>query len=231
MRLGCFGRFDLTVDGGAVPWRRLRPRAQALLMLLALHQGRGVHREIMIADLWPDAALMSGLRSLQVAISTIRGCLMSAGLSGDCVSREGDSYALRLPEAHVELDEFERLIRRAAASGAEGRLAQALEYRLAALDLYAGDLLPEMGPAEWVAPERDRLRMLAAQNGAEAAELALRLRDLPAGVRAARRSLELDPYHDRSWRLLAELLERAGDHTAALVTRRDHERVCATLGL
>ena len=55
--------------------------------------------------------------------------------------------------------------------------------------------------------------------------------DLPAGLRAARRSLELDPYHDQSWRLLAELFERAGDHTAAAVTRRDHERVCAALGL
>lgn len=231
VRLTCFGRFDLSVDGRPVSWRRLRPRAQSLLMLLALQQGRGVHRESLIADLWPDAALVSGLRSLQVAVSAVRVCLLAAGLTDDCVQRQGDAYALRLPGVAADLEEFETLLKHGTRAETEGDLPRALAHRLAALDLYAGDLLPETGPAEWAVPERDRLRTLAARNGAEAAEVALRLADLPAGLRAARRSLELDPYHDQSWQLLAELFEQSGDHTAASVTRRDHERVCAALGL
>ncbi len=190
-----------------------------------------MHREGLIADLWPDAALASGLRSLQVTVSAVRHCLLIAGLTDDCVQRQGDAYALRLPGAAADLQEFELLLKQGARAETEGDLHRALAHRLAALDLYAGDLLPETGPAEWVVPERDRLRTLGAQNGAEAAELACRMADLPAGLRAARRSLELDPYHDQSWRLLADLFERAGDHTAAAVTRRDHERVCAALGL
>ncbi len=231
IRVSCLGRFDLTVDGRAVPWRGLRPRSRSLLMLLALHQGRNRHRETLIADLWPDATLASGLRSLQVAISSVRLCLASAGLAEDSVLRQGDAYALSLPGAQVELDDFEHTVRTAARAEASGELHVALRQRMDALDLYAGDLLPETGPAEWVVPERERLRALAARTGADAARLALALDELPSGLWAAHRSLELDPYHDQSWQLLADLCERSGDHTAAAVARRDHERMCSALGL
>ena len=107
----------------------------------------------------------------------------------------------------------------------------ALAARLAALQLYTGDLLPEVGPAEWVVEERDRLRALAARVGADAAQLALELNELSTGLRAAQRSVELDPYHDISWRLLATLHERLGDRSAAAVTRREHARLCADLGV
>ncbi len=231
IRLSCLGRFELSVDDRIVPWRGLRPRARSLLMVLALHQGRGRHRETLIAELWPDATLVSGLRSLQVAISSVRLCLAGAGLTEDCVLRQGDAYALCLPDAWIELEHFEQLVRGAARAEVSGDARLALDQRTSALDSYTGDLLPETGPAEWVVPERERLRALAASTGAAAAQVALNLGELAAGIRAARRSLELDPYHDQSWRLLAELCDRQGDHTAAAVARRDHERISAALGL
>jgi DNA-binding SARP family transcriptional activator len=231
VRLICLGSFDLVVDGVSMSWQNLRPRARALLMLLALHHGHGVHRETLVAQLWPDASLTSGVRSLQVAVSSLRQCLAAAGLPEDCLQRKGDAYGLRLPGAEVELAEFEELLRRGGRAEAAGDVRQAMQAQLAALDLYSGDLLPEVGPAEWVVQERDRLRDAAARAGADASRGALRLGELATGIRAVRRSLELDPYHDQSWQLLIELFERAGDHTAAAVTRRDHERVCADLGL
>ena len=231
VQLSCLGRFELAVEGRPVAWQGLRPRARSLLMFLALHAGRGIHRETLIEALWPDASLASGIRSLQVAVSSLRQCLGSAGLPDDCVQRHGDAYALCLPEASADLRAFEDLVRTAARAEATGDLRAALQKRLAALDCYAGDLLPEVGPAEWVVQERDRLRETAARVGAEAARLALRLDEPPTGMRAARRSIELDPYHDQSWELLVRLLEQAGDHTAAAVTRRDHDQVCADLGL
>ena len=108
-------------------------------------------------------------------------------------------------------------------------MREALRFRLDALDLYAGDLLPEVGPAEWVVAERDRLRTAAARVGAEAARLAYELGGVRGRPDAARRSLELDPFHDPSWTLLAEVHERLGDHSAAAVTRREHARVTADL--
>ena len=108
-------------------------------------------------------------------------------------------------------------------------MREALRCRLDALDLYAGDLLPEVGPAEWVVSERERLRVGAARVGAEAARLAYELAEFETAVGAAQRSLQLDPFHDPSWSLLAELHEQLGDHSAAEMTRREHARVCADL--
>jgi DNA-binding SARP family transcriptional activator len=229
VRLTCLGEFRLSVAGVVVDWRALRPRARTLLMRLGIEHGRSVHRERLVDDLWPDAILAAGIRSLQVAASSVRQCLAAAGLPEDSVRREADTYALRLPGCVDQLGDFERLVRQASRDGASGRIREALRCRLDALDLYAGDLLPEVGPAEWVVAERERLRVGAARVGAEAARLAYELADLDTALRAAQRSLQLDPFHDPSWALVAELHERLGDHSAAEMTRREHARVIADL--
>ena len=176
--LRCLGGFSLAAAGVELPWRELRPRVRALLMLLAMNHGRQLHREQLVDALWPDATLASGIRSLQVAVSSIRQCLGAAGITEDALRRHGDAYALQLPGASDQLADFERL---AHAAGRE-QGAEALRSRLAALDRYAGDLLPEVGPAEWVVEERNRLRLLAASVGSAAA------RDALAAGRAADRA-------------------------------------------
>jgi DNA-binding SARP family transcriptional activator len=229
--LGCLGGFSLSVDGREVPWRDRRPRVQALLMLLALHHGRHIHREELVDALWPDATLASGIRSLQVAVSTARHCLAAGGLAEECLRRQGDAYALELTDVVDQRAVFERLALEADRAQAAGRPGEALRTRQSALDIYVGDLLPEVGPAEWVVEERARLRLLAATVGAEAARSALQVGELAAGIRAARRSIDLDRYHDSSWTLLVELTSRSGDHSAAAMARREHARVRADLGV
>ena len=229
VRLHCLGEFELSVAGVPVDWRSMRPRARSLLMRLGMEHGRAVHRERLVDDLWPDATLAAGIRSLQVAASSVRQCLVAAGLPDGAVRREADAYALHLPGCLDQLRDFEGLVRQAARDDASGRPREALRCRLDALDLYAGDLLPEVGPAEWVVAERERLRVGAARVGAEAARLAYELGEFDAALGAAQRSLQLDPFHDPSWALLAELHERLGDHSAAEMTRREYARVCADL--
>ena len=225
--LRCLGGFSLATRGIDVPWRLLRPRVRALLMLLAMNHGRQLHREQIIDALWPDAALASGIRSLQVAVSSIRQCLNAGGITEDALRRHGDAYALELPSASDQLADFQRL----AHAATRAPRPRAIQLRLAALDRYAGDLLPEVGPVEWVVEERTRLRLLAAEVGSEAARDALAADDLRTALEAARRSVALDPYHDSSWELIVEICERIGDHSAAAVARREQARVWVDLGL
>ena len=229
--LTCLGPFSLRVNGTEVGWRALRPRSRNLLMLLAARHGTPVHRELLVDALWPEASLAAGVRSLQVAVSSVRQCLGSAGLGSECVVRRGDTYALVLPGVRDRRAEFEALAERADRAAQSGRLDESLRHRMAALDCYAGDLLPETGPAEWVLEPRSRLRLLAATLSAAAAEEALHLGDLTAGLRAARRSVALDPYHDGPWTLLAELYRRTGDWSGAAVAEREHARIRAELGV
>ena len=100
-----------------------------------------------------------------------------------------------------------------------------------AVDLYAGDLLPEDGPDEWVQPQRDRLRRAVADAAAVLAADLSRRGDHVRAVASARRSLELDPYADQAWKLLNDLYDRTGDRAAAARCRQDHGRVLAELGV
>lgn len=225
--LRCLGSFGLRVGETEVDWRSLRPRARSLLMILALRHDHLLHRELIIEALWPEATLASGVRSLQVAVSSVRQCLVAGGVPGDPIRRQGDAYELVLPGVRYDVAEFER--------GADdarrltGRVR--LQRRAAALDCYAGELLPEVGPADWVVEERDRLRLLAASVAVAAAADAVALDDLGAAIDLARRSIALDACHDPAWRLLIEAYERLGDLSAAAVARADHRRVWDDLGL
>ena len=50
-------------------------------------------------------------------------------------------------------------------------------------------------------------------------------------LRAARRSLTLDPYRDTAWKLVIDLHEGSGDYAAAQAVRLRHRKVLAELGL
>lgn len=229
--LRTLGGFGVEVDGRELAWSGLRPRAQNLLMMLAAHHGRGVHRERLVDALWPDVALGPGVRSLQVAVSSIRQCLAAAGLGGGALDRRGEAYVLRLAGCDDQRAAFEELARQADRSAGAGRPSEALAARVQALARYTGDLLPEAGPAEWIVAERARLATSALRVATGAAELALGLDEVPTALVAAARAVELDPFSDVGWELLGVAHERNGDVTAAAVVRREHDRVTGELGL
>lgn len=227
VRVTCLGGFDLAVAGRSTDLSELRPRALALLRLLALEHDRPVHRERLIDVLWPDATLTVGTRRLQVAISSIRHVVQRVAPEiGEVVLRSGDSYRLLLPDADVDVRTFERLLTEATgARDVDPRIA----LRERALACYVGDLFPEDGAAEHVVDERSRLRLMAAGAAcALGADLLDQGRHAEA-VSAARRSIELDRYQDLAWRLLVDAHTGSGDRSAAARARREHETVQADL--
>ena len=224
LSLRCFGGFALEVDGVAVELTALRPRARTLLRLLAMNAGRDVHRELLVDVLWPGVDVVIGTRRLQVAVSSVRQLLESAGLSGpEVLVRHGDAYRLSPPPGSViDVLDFENSLRAPASD---------INSRATALALYRGDLLPEEGPAEYVVAERDRLRLMAATAATALARESRTLGLDGQALDAARRSVQLDRYQDLGWQLLIELHEAAGDSTAASLARRDHARAQAELGV
>lgn len=229
----CLGGFAVEIDGRAVDLAPLRPRARALLRLLAMTPNRDVHREHLVDALWPGTDLTVGTRRLQVAVSSVRQLLEQRGLpGGEVVLRHGDAYRLALPAgAVVDTETFERGLREADGAAARGEIAAAATVRGSALSWYRGDLLPEDGPAEHVVGERERLRLLAATAAATLARDYRTLGQLRQAVAAARQSVQLDRYQDLAWELLADLHRDAGDDSAAARTRREHAAAQAELEL
>jgi DNA-binding SARP family transcriptional activator len=218
------GRFAVEVDGVPVDLAGVRPRARSTLRLLAMRAGDVVHRDVLAAMLWPDAGPEAALRSLQVAVSSLRVALHRPGL----LVREGEGYRLCGDES--DLARFEGCLSAARSARSGGDAAGERTALAGALRWYAGDLLPEEGAAEWVVAERDRLR-LAAASAAETLARRLAGEDDEAAVEAARRAVELDAYRDSAWRLLAELHESAGDEAAARAARAGHKKVLTELGV
>ena len=219
------GRFALLIDGVPVSVDGIRPRARVLLRLLAVHAGSPVHREVIAEALWPGADAQTAGRSLQVAVSAVRGLFTEAlGPDGSrLVVREGDAYRLAVPDSAVDLRRFEVAIERARAARARGESA-ASGYA-AALGLYVGGVLPEDGPEEWVVDRREHFRAAAVEAASEVADQAILGGDYRAAVEACRIGLEIDRYDDALWRLLIDARQRAGDVSAAHRDRRDYEAI------
>lgn len=224
----CFAEYRVVIDGRAVDLSRLRPQARNVLQLLSMSPGTDQHREFLEDALWPGVDHPVACHRLQVAVSSVRS------LFADCavvIRRHGESYRLCLPtDSTVDVEEFRVALTTAAAASARGDVDARIAARQRALAVYTGDLLPDVS-AEAADTERQRLKRRAA---AAAAGLAADHRARGAGpeaLAAAQRSIDLDPYQDRPWLLLADLHEQAGDASAAEFTRREYARIQAELAI
>lgn len=230
-----FGGFRLTVDGRRRDLSALKPRARELFRLLASQCGRPLHREVLLEALWPDTPVESGLRNLQVAVSSLRQCLqrvVGGPKDGGDISleRDGDAYRLAFRgSVTFDLIEFEHALGRARAAPArdDNRTAATAFERV--LELYTGDLLPEDGPAEWVVTRRESCRWEAAGAARSLAELLLEGQPA-AAARFCQRGLEIDPYQDGLWRMLIAAHERVPNPLAAARARGRYEDVLQGLG-
>jgi len=225
----CLGRFEIEAAGRVVELPPLRPLPRALLLLLALHHSRDVHREVLIDQLWPGTSIDAAAHRLHAAASSVRRCLAGAGLGDDVVRRHGSAYSLTIDGATLDVAAFEALLRDASRRETAGDPQGALTAGMKALELYQGDLLDEAGPVEWVVADRDRLRVAAATAAYSAGQLCLSLRTPAEALPLARRAIELDALRDSAWLLLAEIQQRMGDLGSAAATRREQAVVAAQM--
>lgn len=140
------GGFAAEVGGAPVPdsaWR-LR-KAKDLVKLLALADGRRLHREQAMDLLWPDRRLEAAANNLNQAVHAARKALGAEAID----LQDG---VLRL-EADLDVEAFES----AAVDARRDRTGAACERALA---LYGGELLPENRYDGWAELERGRLAAL-----------------------------------------------------------------------
>jgi DNA-binding SARP family transcriptional activator len=228
------GGFELRFDGGAVDLSDVRPRARALLRLLCLNAGTAIHHETIEAALWPEAEPEAGSRNLHVAIASLRRALEPTVARGAfrLLKRDGDAYRLVLPAgSEVDLLPFERAVAAGRAAREQSDDDGAARAFQEALDLYRGDLLPEDGPADWVADRRELCRLAAVDAAQGLAEILLARGDAAGAARAASAGLQVERYHDPLWRLLIQARNDAGDQGAASRAQLGYDRMLAELGV
>ncbi len=189
------------------------PRLQSLLAYLVLHCDARHTRERLAFLFWPDSGGAQARTNLRQALHLLRRALPASERY-----LESEARAVRWrADAPFRLDvtEFEQQIARASRSDAGGQASDERAALDAAVELYAGDLLPGCYD-EWVEPERERLRQAFFKAAERLAELHEAERDYRGAIPWARRLLDDDPVSDGACQRLMRLHALSGDRAGAL---------------
>jgi DNA-binding SARP family transcriptional activator len=214
LRVDLLGRFRLSLADGS-PGQAISARGQELLALLVLEKGDRLARERVASRLWPDSGEAQARTNLRRELHQLRRTLPRYD---EVLQDEGADLSLRLAPspapagARSDVQEVRTALLRA--SAAKGNPAE-LDALADAARGYGGDLLPECF-AEWLAPERERLRQEIIVALRRLTELLEQRRDLVEGLRWARRLTELDPLDEIAYRAEMRLCAAASDRAAAL---------------
>jgi predicted ATPase/DNA-binding SARP family transcriptional activator/DNA-binding CsgD family transcriptional regulator len=153
VRISLLGGFRVSVGSKTIDeghWRLRKPAA--LVKLLALAPGHRLHREQVIALLWPDLGRRAAANNLRQALYAARRIINpDQGAASRYLAPRGEQIALCPAEnLWVDIDAFEE----AALSARRSREPAAYQV---AIDLYVGELLPEDRYEEWAEERRREL--------------------------------------------------------------------------
>ncbi len=177
-------------------------RVQSLLAHLILHRGEDQPRERLAYTFWPDSGESQARTNMRQALHRLRNVLPEAELYLK-IDKASVSWRSDAPAA-LDVAEFEEL----AASNEAESLRRAIE-------LYAGDLVPECYD-DWIVPFRERLRESFLGAAEHLADVFERQRDYRRALPLARQLAESDPLNEEALRRFMRLSALSGDRSAAL---------------
>jgi predicted ATPase/DNA-binding SARP family transcriptional activator len=237
------GTFRVRVGDEVIPaevWRRRKVRS--LVKLLALAHEYRLHREQLMELLWPDADPQAAQNSLHQTLYLARR-ILEPGSSARAryLLLQDEIVTLGPPElVWVDVAAFE-------AAAAQARQRQDLAAYRAALDLYAGELLPEDRYEEWAGARREALHQEQMALLRDLTRLAEARADYALAIETLRKALAADSAHEevhcdlmrlyalsgqrqqalRQYQLLREALRRELDLEPALESQRLNEDILA----
>src|SRR5215469_13765446 len=252
------GGLRVEILGPLAAWRDGQPlslgpvRQRAVLGLLTLHAGTGLHRAAILDALWGDNPPPTSAAMIQAQVSRLRRLLGPGPVPGDGarLSWEGAGYRLSLDGIRLDLAEFGELTRQARRAAGTGEAAAACQLYERALGLWRGQPLEDIDalrghPAVTsLARQRDDLVIEYAAAAADAgryegviAHLAALATREPLDERAhtqlimtlaatGRQAAALQIYQDLVARLDAELGVRPGPELAAAHLQVLRQQVC-----
>jgi TolB-like protein/two-component SAPR family response regulator len=193
-----------------------RPKHIALLIYLALQNGRLCQRATLLAVFWPELDETHARNALSKTLGRIRESL------GDGIIRAHGAQELGLASGalNVDVETFRAALQRKA-------WAQALEQ-------YRGDFLDGFHLAatpafeSWCDDVRSEVKNEALNAARRLADERDKANDTRAAILALRRALAIRPTDERVARKLMVLLDRGGDRVAALTVYQGLEDALRT---
>jgi predicted ATPase/DNA-binding SARP family transcriptional activator len=209
VRIRLLGGFEVTVGDRRVAadaWR-LR-KAKTLVKLLALAGGHRLHRDALVAVLWPERDAASATNNLHQVLYVARRVL--GGASGAlCCLRDDVVWLSEGAMPWLDTEAFDAARRRAR------QTRDPQDYRAAA-ELYRGDLLPEDRFEDWAEGPREAFRERHLGLLVEYAEVLSERGEHTQVVDVASAVTTVDPFHEGAHRTLMTALAATGRRYEAL---------------
>ncbi|MDT3698407.1 MAG: response regulator [Thermincola sp.] len=143
-----FDKFIVRIGDQLFKWTR--QKSSELFAYLLQNKEYPVHKEKLCELLWPGLEPKKSLVNLQTAMYSVRKLLKADEGCRIRIEYVGSHYTLHMEEALTDVDKFEGLLQKAAASNDAAVLKQAV-------NLYAGDYLEKEGWL-WAEPKKVALR-------------------------------------------------------------------------
>jgi predicted ATPase/DNA-binding SARP family transcriptional activator len=209
VRIRLLGGFEVTVGDRRVAadaWR-LR-KAKTLVKLLALAGGHRLHRDALVAVLWPERDSASATHNLHQALYVARRVL--GGASGAlCCLRDDVVWLSEGAMPWLDIDAFDAAARRA-------RQTRDPQDHQTAVELYRGELLPEDRFEEWAEGPRETFRERHLGLLVEYAQVLSERGEHTQVVDVASAVTAADPFHEGAHRTLMRALAASGRRYEAL---------------
>jgi DNA-binding SARP family transcriptional activator/pimeloyl-ACP methyl ester carboxylesterase/class 3 adenylate cyclase len=201
-------------------------RTRAVLGLLLAEVNRVVPADRIAGQLWPDLDRDRAIANLQVRLAELRRALRSAGdAQASRLVTIAPGYRLLASADELDVLQFEQLVRAGREALRTGDPAAATRLLDAALALWRGPALADLGDLEFAAAERTRLEE------ARLAAVELRMEALLGAGRHPEAVAELEaltsshPLRERFWAQRVLALYRCGRQADALRACRDLRKV------
>jgi predicted ATPase/DNA-binding SARP family transcriptional activator/DNA-binding CsgD family transcriptional regulator len=187
-------------------------KAVSLVKLLALAPGHHLHRERAMDLLWPDLDSRAAANNLHYALHVARGALDPGPRAPASYLRLRGGRLQLCPESPlwVDVEAFEE------AAATARRVREPAAYR-AALDLYAGDLLPEDRYGVWTEERREELRRTHVELLVELGILYEERGERERAIRSFERVVTEQPIHEEAHASLMSLYAAAGHPVKAII--------------
>ena len=221
VRVWLLGGFRVSVGSrtiGEDRWRRRK--AAALVKLLALAPGHQLHRKEVTDLLWPELDPRAATKNLHQALHHARRTLEPANAPAAAASRHlllREEQLALCPDASLWVD-VEAFLE---ASATARRAREPAAYR-AAIELYAGELLPEDRYEEWAKQRRAELRRTYLDLLVELAVLHEERVEYEPAIEALQTVVAQEPPQEEAHAALMRLYALAGRPQEAL---RQYERL------
>lgn len=210
-------RLDLSLPG---------QRARSLLALFLTERGRFVPSERAIDCIWPHLDPGSALNNLQVAVRQLRRWLEPAvprGRHSSYLLTELGGYRFAVGDGYVDVDEFTRTAAQGQAALRSNDLPSARTAFERGRRLYRGEYLSDYPYADWVLPERERLREAHLQMLEALVATYLRLGLYEEAATACQHALRMDAFREVFYRHLMYGCAAQGRRAEALAAFAQHE--------